>query len=198
MNAATHPENKVRSALRAIAGRLRNRSDSEHEMVINRLVIGPLIFLYLAVAALFDMPGIDPMHFLVISIYVAASVAIAVDLVCRPGVSVVRRSLAMALDLGTLSYGLHVGDGTTALLYPIYLWTIFGNGFRFGLPYLFAATAISVVGFALVIPATEYWYSNLPLAIGLLLGLVVLPVYASTLIRKLSAAKRLAEEASRA
>jgi two-component system sensor histidine kinase RpfC len=198
MNAVIDPENKVRSALRAIAGRWRNRPDGEHEMVINRLVIGPLIFLYLAVAALFDMPGIEPMHFLVISIYVAASIAIAVDLVCRPGVSVVRRSLAMALDLGTLSYGLHVGDGTTALLYPIYLWTIFGNGFRFGLPYLFAATSISVVGFALVIPATEYWYSNLPLAIGLLLGLVVLPVYASTLIRKLSAAKRQAEEASRA
>ena len=181
-----------------IRSRLRHRPDSEHEMVLNRLVIGPLIVAYLCVLAFLDRPGLEPMHFYVILTYVAASIAIAVDLVARPGVSHVRRLLALLVDLGTLSYGLHVGGGLTALLYPIYLWVIFGNGFRFGLRYLLIAAALSVAGFAVVIPATEYWHSNLSLAIGLLLGLIILPAYASTLIRKLSAAKAQAEEASRA
>jgi two-component system sensor histidine kinase RpfC len=188
----------LRSFVPWLRGRLRNRPDSEHEMVVNRLVIGPLIVVYLCAAAWLDTPGIEAMHFYVILAFVAVSIVIAVDLVLSPGESMTRRLIAMTVDLGTLSYGLHVGGALTALLYPIYLWVIFGNGFRFGLRYLFAATAISVVGFAVVIPATEYWRSNLSLGIGLLLGLIILPIYASTLIRKLSAAKAQAEEASRA
>ena len=39
----------------------------------------------------------------------------------------------MFVDSGMLSYGIYVGDESTSLLYPIYLWVIFGNGFRFGL-----------------------------------------------------------------
>lgn len=176
---------------------LRRRPDGEHEMVINRLVIGPLILIYLTIAHWLEMPGVDEPLF-VITIYVGASVAIALSMVRNPGVSVIRRCIAMTTDLGLLSYGLHVGGGVTSLLYPIYLWTIFGNGFRFGVRYLFAATAISVAGFAVVIRNTEYWLANPQLAWGLLAGLIVLPLYASTLIRKLSDAKRVAEEASQA
>ena len=134
----------LRALIRWVRRRLHNRPDTEHEMVLNRLVIGPLIVAYLCVLALLDRPGLQPMHFYVILAYVAASVALAVDLILRPGVSNARRFLAMAVDLGTLSYGLHVGGGLTALLYPIYLWVIFGNGFRFGLRYLLAAAALSV------------------------------------------------------
>src|SRR5262249_11419082 len=60
------------------------------------------------------------------------------------------------------------------------------------------ATALSLAGFSAVVALTEYWSSHLYLAAGLLGGLVILPLYAATLIEKLSAARRLAEEASRA
>jgi two-component system sensor histidine kinase RpfC len=83
-------------------------------------------------------------------------------------------------------------------LYPIYLWTIFGNGFRFGVPYLFAATATSVVGFGIAIVSAPFWHEHRGLAAGLMAGLILLPLYVSTLIRKLSQAKRQAEEANRA
>ena len=46
--------------------------------------------------------------------------------------------------------------------------------------------------------SAEYWRAHLHLAGGLLAGLIVLPLYAATLIRKLSAARQQAEEASRA
>ncbi len=188
----------LRGTLGRLASRWRGRPDSEHEMAVNRLVIGPLVLIYLVFAAAFDVPGIEPAFFAVISLYIAASILLAIHLAISPGISVTRRVLAMTLDLGTLSYGLHVGGGITALLYPIYLWTIFGNGFRFGLRYLLIAVAISVVGFSIVVLETEYWRSNPSLAVGLLLGLIILPAYASTLIRKLSDAKRVAEDASRA
>ena len=106
--------------------------------------------------------------------------------------------LAIFADIGVLSYGIYVGDESTSLLYPIYLWVIFGNGFRFGLKYLFIATAVSVAGFSVVVATAEYWRAHLHLAGGLLAGLIVLPLYAATLIRKLSAARQQAEEASQA
>ena len=80
-----------RAVLAWLAGRLRNRPDSEHEMVVNRLVIGPLVFIYLTVAALLDTPGVEAPFFFVISMYVSASVALALDLLRRTGVSVTRR-----------------------------------------------------------------------------------------------------------
>jgi two-component system sensor histidine kinase RpfC len=188
----------TRAAVSAARARLRNRPDNEHEMVLNRLIIGPLVFLYLAAAALLGDPSMKQEFFLVIGGYVALSMMLGLHLVRHPGISETRRVLALALDLGTLSYGLHVGGGLTALLYPIYLWTIFGNGFRFGIRYLYISAAGSVFGFAVVIAVTEYWRANPSLAAGLLIGLIILPVYAGTLIRKLSDAKRLAEDASRA
>ena len=109
-----------------------------------------------------------------------------------------RRLIGMVFDLGIFSYGMHVGGETFALLYPIYLWVIFGNGFRFGVPYLFAATATSVMTFGIVIATTPFWQEHRGLAAGLIAGLILLPLYVSTLIRKLSEAKRQAEEANRA
>src|SRR5262249_14310422 len=170
--------------LAAVAEKFRQRPDSEHEMTINRLVIAVLIMGYLLVTLALDGPGVHE-ALVVISVFSAFSVGFFVHILLWPGVSVPRRVIAMVVDLGMLSWGMHVGDEITALLYPMYLWTIFGNGFRFGLKYLFLATAVSVTGFSVVVLTTDYWASHLHLAAGLLAGLVILPLYAATLIRKL-------------
>jgi two-component system sensor histidine kinase RpfC len=186
-----------RALLHFVVGRLRGRPDGEHEMVINRLVIGPLILIYLISANSLDNPDVRQ-AFIATSLFTCAGVGFLLHLLYRPGVSIGRRIVAMFVDLGSLSYGIHAGDEATSLLYPIYLWVIFGNGFRFGIPYLFASTLTAVVGFSIVIITTDYWTQHHRLAVGLLAGLVILPAYAATLIRKLSKAKQQAEEASRA
>ena len=183
--------------LSVVAQRFRSRPDSEHEMTINRLVIAVLVNAYLLAA--WAMGGSDVDEALVVaSIFSALAVGLFVHILTRPGKSVARRICAMLVDLGTLSWCMYVGHEITSVLYPMYLWVIFGNGFRFGRRYLFLATVVSVVGFSLVVGTTAYWQSHLYLAIGLLAGLVVLPVYAATLIRKLSDARQQAEEANKA
>jgi two-component system sensor histidine kinase RpfC len=182
--------------LRAVKERFRDRPDREHEMVINRLVISLLIFVYVLISSFTNESARGPL--LVISIYSCFSIGFFADILMRPGISVPRRLLAMATDLGMLSWGIHSGDEVTAVLYPIYLWIIFGNGFRFGIPYLIAATVTGVAGFAVVIGTTSYWSEHPHLAYGLLGGLVILPLYAATLIRTLSKAKQEAEEANKA
>lgn len=173
-----------------------NRPDSEHEMVLNRIVFGALIFGYLAISAWWSREG-AAQPLIISSLYLLGGLGFLAHILWRPGSSPARRVAAMIVDLGTLSYVLYLGGEVTAILYPIYLWVIFGNGFRFGIPYLFGAVAVSVTGFTIVSLADGYWSDHPPLSIGLLVGLIIIPAYASTLIRKLSRAKREAEEANR-
>ena len=106
--------------------------------------------------------------------------------------------LALVGDLGVLSLQLHFGGRASSIFFPIYLWAILGNGFRFGIRYLYLAMAVALAGFGLVIATTPFWHDNLSLSFGLLVGIVILPLYAGILIRKLSNAKQQAEQASQA
>jgi two-component system sensor histidine kinase RpfC len=181
--------------------RLNSRPDSEHEMMFNRLVIVLVAIGYLAIAAQYGSDGASSAlrHGLVLcSLYWLASAVLMVDILMRPGVSHGRRGIALVLDMTVLSMGMHLGDSAFALGYPIYLWIIFGNGFRFGVRYLAASALAAVVGFACVIATTNIWQRDIDLSIGLMFGLVLLPAYVAALIRKLSEAKRQAEEANRA
>jgi len=180
-----------------LKSRLGGRPDSEHEMVLNRVVISALILAYLGGAAMF---GTDvPREAVVLTtLFFGISFAFLAHMLYQPGVSVPRRVIAMFSDLGFLSWGIHAGDEALSLLYPIFIWIIFGNGFRFGLKYLFGSMVVAVAGFSAVVATTEYWAHHPKLAYGLIGGLVILPLYAATLIKKLQAAKNEAEQANKA
>ena len=85
-----------------------------------------------------------------------------------------------------------------SIFYPILLWMILGNGFRFGLKWLFVAAALATIAFGTVVTLTDYWRPNQTLGYSLTAALFVIPAYCSTLIRKISHAKEQAEIASRA
>jgi two-component system sensor histidine kinase RpfC len=85
-----------------------------------------------------------------------------------------------------------------SVFYPIMLWMILGNGFRFGLKWLFIAAFLSTGAFGIVVLSTSYWQQNFSLGVALTIALIVIPTYCSTLIRKISHAKEQAEMASKA
>lgn len=194
MTAAVKPHFSLLGFLKS---RLKNRPDGEHEMVVNRVVISALILIYLGVASLF---GVDvPSEAVILTtLFFGISFAFLAHMLYQPGVCVPRRVIAMFSDLGFLSWGIHAGDEALSLLYPIYLWVVFGNGFRFGMTFLFASMLVAVAGFSAVVATTEYWGNHPKLAYGLIGGLVILPIYAATLIKKLQAAKNEAEQANKA
>lgn len=115
-----------------------------------------------------------------------------------PERSLVRRGVALLLDMGFLSWFLHVGGEVAAPFFPVYIWVALGNGFRFGNRWLLAAMAVFVAGFGWVALATPFWRAQPHLAAGLLLGPCILGPYVALLIRKLSQAKRQAEQANEA
>lgn len=177
-----------------IAASLHGRPDTEHEMTFNRLAFSIAIVVYLA----FHATPAARQALVFMSGFLLITVAIFVHIIIFPQRSIGRRLIALACDIGALSHQMHMGDEATAVLFPIYLWVIFGNGFRFGIPFLLTATAVAIAGFAAVVASTSFWHDNLSLSVGLLIGLLILPLYAGTLIRKLSHAKQQAEQANQA
>ncbi|WP_062226173.1 sensor histidine kinase [Aureimonas frigidaquae] len=174
----------------------RDRPDREHEITLNRFFISIAILVF----TLFFMPvGDTALAARAISVvYLVAATLLLGHLLYEPGISNARRIIAMVVDLVLLSCGLAIGQDAVAILYPFYYWIILGNGFRYGEAYLYSATAIGTAGFGVVVLLSPYWQSQPLLSGGLLAGIVILPLYAATLIRSLSRAKEAAEQANRA
>ena len=184
----------------ALARRLRGRADSEHEQALVRIVIVLVLALYFG--ALSVTRPADP-HAFALGTYVALgygamSTGVLAWIVAVPRAYPVRRLIAMVCDHTTLATLLVLGGPWGGALYPIYLWVTFGNGFRYGNRYLAASAGVSVLAFAIAGWLNPFWHDNIALTVGLALGLIVLPAYVASLIKKLTVAKRHAEAANHA
>ncbi|MBW4090993.1 MAG: response regulator [Proteobacteria bacterium] len=165
-------------------------------MTLNRLIAGLLVLAFNTWAIPDQTHSGAPI--LAALLYLVLGLVIGVHLALRPAPSTERRIVAMLVDIGSVSYELHIGGSATAWLIPGYLWTVFGNGFRFGPRFLLAAMGSSIVGFGMVAATTPFWSRQPSMLIGVVIGLIILPLYALALIRRLSAARQQAEAASRA
>jgi len=123
--------------------------------------------------------------------------AFLIHVTLYPRRSIPRRLLAMQADLWILTYVMSTGGEPMAVWYLIYLWVTFGNGFRYGNRFLFVSALVSLAGFSVVFYASSFWSRHPFIAAGLLVALIILPAYVATLIRKLTEAKKQAEEANR-
>jgi two-component system sensor histidine kinase RpfC len=180
---------------------LRARSDSEHEMTLNRLAFVMIVTVYLALATAAGLSHASEILHRVYPVFIAyiiGALVLFAHILARPAPLPARRIVAAIYDMAMISYAAEVCGTASGFFYPLYLWTIFGNGFRFGVAYLFISMGIAIAGFTIVIVLTGFWATHPGFSTALLVGLVMLPVYVSRLIRKLSEAKRQAEDASRA
>jgi two-component system sensor histidine kinase RpfC len=171
-------------------------ANNEYQMAFNRFAAGALVLGF----NIWAIPQgvLTGLPLLSASLYLLLGLPILAHLVAYPRPSRTRRALALLLDIGAVSYELSIGGGATAWLFPAYLWVIFGNGFRFGPRFLLAAMTVSIGSFAGVVAVTPFWSDMPSLVAGVMVGLVILPLYALALITSLSKARREAEQASHA
>lgn len=188
------------SSFQALVERLRQRQDTEHEQALIRLVIGLLFFAYLAVSAGADsvFDASETRLLTATAVFLLFSIGILLSIAINPRISRARRVLGIVGDMLGTSFGMYMGGEIGSPLFGVYLWVTFGNGFRFGPAYLYIAMACSVVGFGTVILTNSYWHEHHVLGFGLLLALIVLPLYVAVLLHRLQDAVARAEEASQA
>lgn len=186
--------------MKLLLQRLKNRPDSEHEAALIRITIVIIVIVYFIVAARQDgtITNLEQHSLLAISLFLFISSGIFASILISPGVSVPRRIVAIVIDIGIVTYFLYrLGDVATPLI-GLYLWNSIGNGFRFDARYLLLSAGLGVAGFAFVLATSEYWADHRSLGIGLLIALIVLPLYMASLVRKLHAALEQARVANQA
>jgi two-component system sensor histidine kinase RpfC len=116
----------------------------------------------------------------------------------KPKASPIRRCFGAFADLILLSILMAIAADETVFLFVFYLWVILGNGFRYGINYLYFSFTIGIIGFTSAIFLGEYWHTRSAIAISLLIIITLIPLYAVFLINKLYAAIEMAEKASKA
>lgn len=186
--------------LQHLTHRLNSRPDSEHEQAAVRIIIQVVLLVYILASGPWSSKAMNEWYFTLafISCFIILSSSLFVSILVWPDKSPIRRTLGIIMDVSTFSIGLALTGELGAPWYAVYLWVTFGNGFRYGEKYLYLSGVLSVVGFSLVIALTPYWRENLPLGIGLLVSLIVLPGYAAKLTKRIHQERRRAEAASHA
>lgn len=110
----------------------------------------------------------------------------------------IRRHAGIFLDATMLTAGMIYSVHGGLLIYPIYLWIILGNGFRYGREYLIESATLSLGGLSLVWVYRPPWLIHADLFVGMMLGLILIPLYGDFLLRRLREAIGRAEQANRA
>jgi two-component system sensor histidine kinase RpfC len=190
-----------RSYPRATLERLKKESARERDQAKLRLIINPIIIGYFYIHYFLAGIAIYQIHsqavVQLVLAYQGISLLALFSFKIFPGKSITRRVFTLVTDLGMLSYGMHLGGAEATACFAVYLWLIIGHGMRFGQAYLFGGMILGSIGFFIVLHTTSYWLEQRTAGIGLLTGLVVLPIFFSTLLQKLTNAIADAEDANK-
>jgi len=187
----------VNALMQRIRQRLAQRADSEHQQILVRIVITLAFFGYLLATGAHTPRTVETARILysVVGFEFACSVLLMLALLEAPAPSNLRRWIGMLLDYSAVGVLMVYEGERAAPLYVVLMWVTVGNGLRYGRDFLRLAVVHACIAFALVFALTPYWRANSYLGWGLLLGLIAIPLYLSSL---LSALNRAIDDAQRA
>jgi signal transduction histidine kinase/ActR/RegA family two-component response regulator len=102
-----------------------------------------------------------------------------------------RRYVSLMADIGIMTAFMHLGDELVAGYYPLFLWIIIGNGIRFGEKILIRGIIMGVAGMGSVLVFNPFWQSNLETGLGLLAGVIILPLFFLSVLKRLNSIHQL-------
>lgn len=175
--------------------RLDGRGDSEHGQATVRLLVLGVVLLYLLLShSAPTSDAYDDVMWMVAAGFLIGS-AILAWIAASPATNHARRLVGMAADYGLMAAAMVRMGEPISWVYVIIMWVTVGNGLRFGTRYLVGAMGAAVAAFGSVLALSPYWHGNMSLGVGLLAGLVAIPMYLTGLLRDLT---RATDEARRA
>ena len=165
-----------------------------------RLIAGPMFVVGMLAVLLVRHADALPLSSIatLVSIYLVCGAGLLMWAIRRPGVSVVRRALSLALDYTAVGGVMIVGGVEFLPAYAPILWVTVGYGLRLGSHYLIAATGLALLTILLAWIFNPFWAEYPQVPITLAVTTLVVPFYAYKLIERVAAAQRAAEDANRA
>jgi diguanylate cyclase (GGDEF)-like protein len=177
----------MRLILNPLLQRLKNRPDTEHQAALIRVAFALLVSCYLIVALrVGTVTDIDRGHaFEVMAFIIPYSIFMLFAIIVWPQISIPRRIVAIVFDIGAVTYAIYFLGEAGIPFFGLYLFNACGNGFRFGPRYLYLSGTLSILGFTFALATSDYWASQRTLGVGILLVLVVIPIYFASLVSQL-------------
>jgi len=178
--------------------RLMARGDSEHEQAALRIIIVGLVLGYMACfhGSPRNWSSVEWTIILGLSGFFTVALAIFAAICIRPDKNVPRRLIGMLADNGGATWYMCLAGEYGFSMIGVFLFVTFGNGFRYGRRYLFGSQLLSLLGYSAVQLFVPYWQAHRSAGVGLLIALIVLPLYISTLLERIQEARAKAEEAN--
>jgi len=170
--------------------------NSEFIQSIIRLCIGALTFFYISA-------GIDSGYFNVsyetlntfTIIFFSISTANILSIFWKTE-STPRRYTALIFDIASTTFSSYLTGGINSVYVLVYLWIYIGYGTRYGLRFLGAAVALTLIGYNLLLLTEDAWHLLTLEAIAFLLLIIALPAYLYSLQKRLMLSADIANQAN--
>jgi two-component system sensor histidine kinase RpfC len=187
-------------SLKARKAQLHARPDSEHEQAGIRILIAAIVWVYLWLTYAPEAATAHRQYLILwlLGVDTVLCTLLLVHIVRNPAVNRVRRIVGMVNDAGMCTLVMFLTGEAGASMIGLFLFITFGNGFRYGRPYLFACQALCLAGYSAVLLLHDHWQAHQTVGWSLMIALVVLPLYVSTLLKRIEQARARAEEANKA
>jgi signal transduction histidine kinase/CheY-like chemotaxis protein len=114
----------------------------------------------------------------------------------KPGHYPARRLAGMVLDYGSLGFSIIIEPIVMMPLHTVILWITLGNGMRYGPKYLWVANGFALLTTGVVCAAAPASVSSPFMIAMLLLSVIAIPQYASSLLKRIEQAGKEAEAAN--
>jgi two-component system sensor histidine kinase RpfC len=191
------------SLVTTLRQRLTSRSDSEHIQPILRAAAGIAAAIYALSSAPNDNLGygfskMTQVWICLLGGFVTGGLSFFIHILLYPSVNRIRRLTGLFHDMAWCGLALYAFGNNGILIWGMYLWLVIGYGFRYGVNYLYLASATALLSFYIVAYFSPYYRNNYELmALGTFLLALVLPVYLGGVLRSLQRNLETARQADR-
>ena len=177
------------------------RSDTEHVQAFLRIIISfpHLLYVfsidqYASPIGAFSLPSLILISF---SLFFGGIVFLG-HIIIFPDTSYVRRWVGIAYDVMMIGITIFSLGDSGSPVFSMYIWVVIGNGFRYGIRFLYGSSALALLSLYTVAYFSPYYGSNFGfLGLGTFLLAFVIPVYCGGLLKKLQQNLVAAQEADR-
>ena len=171
--------------------KLKEAPRAELEQALLRVAIPAAVVIYIGIDLFFGASlTSEKQNALYFAVgFLLFAIALAVFVVLAKGNPVARRLFGIFVDNAANTVYLLIAGEAGAFVFGIYLFVTFGNGFRYGQFYLRVSHVLSIIGFSIVLYAGPFWSAHIPVGIGFLVALLVLPFYVGVLAERITEAK---------
>ena len=175
------------------------RDPNEWAQALLRLVIVSLVSVYFAWRDIYveNYPSLESTTLVVFG-YLVFALIVYFSFRKFPQKQTWRRVVTLFGDISVTIFAVLYAGEPGMLFIGILLWVTMGFGVRYGQRYLLAAAAISVIELLVLGMLNTYWQQHGPLLGGIVVTVVAVPLYVSTLLRDIDRARHKAEQASEA